>query len=158
MFTQARRLALWALVLVAVVGCTRSKPDPKARARQFLAAFEAAVEAGDLGEVKDHLAPGYHDDHGHDRRQMLAMLQLHLLQSRSVHALVRIQKLHVEVSGRARCTLLVAVGARPIPTAEVAESVRADAFSVQLVLDPDGDAFQIAEARWQRAGLSSFFD
>lgn len=160
---MTRRRALALLLLAATValgpGCTKKPPDPEAEIAALIARVEAAVEAGDLGEIKETLADDYADPKGNDKAALVGMVQLQLLRRRSIHVISKIDRIIVQPDARsATAVVFAAAGATPIAGLDALGDVRADLFELTLTLARPDDDWLVRAVRWKRAGAGDFAD
>lgn len=158
---MTRTMAAWvwmmALGLVAAAGCSKKEVDPVAQVEAQIAALEAAVEAGDLDAVDEIVADSYSDPRRNDKGKLIGMLQVRLLQRRSVHVLSRIGEVRITEGGsEAAADVLAAVGSVPIAGIEALARLKADVFRLRLNFERDGDEWRLRSAVWSRAGRDAF--
>lgn len=138
-------------------GCKRKVVDPVEAVRAAVVAIEDAVEAGDLGAVRERVSEGYSDPQGNDKGGLVGMLQVRLLQRRSVHVMSRIGEIRIIDEGEgATAEVLAAAGSVPIAGVEALASLNADLFRLDLEFERDGDEWLLRSARWRRASRGEF--
>lgn len=147
-----RRLAALALLV-----CACAPADaPETRVRAVLAALEAAVEARDVGAMKDALSPDYKDAQGNDRRAVLGMATAHFMRNQSVYVLSRIRSLEIPEPGFARADALVALAGVPIRDPLSLPGVNADLYRFDVRLREEAGTWRIVSAAWQPATAADF--
>jgi hypothetical protein len=139
-------VAPWALAC-------RKRASPEDRVRALLASLEQAVQAGDLGPVREALSPLFSGNDNLDKAGALAALQLRLRSQKQIYLFTRI--LNVETAaGEAGAELLVAMAGVPIPGPEALPRLEADVYRFQLALLEDVDApqgYRVKTAAWSPA-------
>ncbi len=147
----------WVLGLLLVVGCSKKVVDPVEQVEAQIVALEDAVEAGDLDAVDEIVADGYSDPRRNDKGKLIGMLQMRLLQRRSVHVFSRIGEVRITEGGdEAAADVLAAVGSVPIAGIEALARLKADVFRLRLNFERDGDDWRLRSAIWSRAGRDAF--
>ena len=147
-------------VSVLALACSSKPRDPEAEVRAAVEALEEAVEARDVGLVKDLLADGYQDDRRNDKRALVSTLQFLFLRKQSIHVLVTINDIELVGEDRATVALVAAAAGVPIANASVlAKLSSADIFDMRFDMVRDGGDWKVTGAKWKRASgdLSRLF-
>lgn len=137
------RLCALALALTA---CTRA-PDEE-RIRTALAELETAVEAKQLGPVREHVLEQFSAQGGAvDRQAFLNLIRAAFLTNQSVE--ISISDIRIQIAGgRAEVSakvLMLGGSGRLLPE-------RGQVYAVDSVWRLDGDEWKVHQAEWQ-AGL-----
>lgn len=150
-------LSLLVLGALGALGCKRAPADPVEQVRAAIVGLEEAVEAGEVGAVKDRISDAYRDPQGNDKGGLVAMLQMRVLQKRAVHVFSRIDEIRITDGGEgATAEVLAAAGSVPIAGVEALASLNADLFRLDLDFERDGDDWLLRSARWRRASRGEF--
>ncbi|HTO69461.1 MAG TPA: hypothetical protein VMR31_06335 [Myxococcota bacterium] len=145
---------LGALILLA---CACAPADaPETRVRAVLVGLEAAVQARDVGALKDALSPDYKDAQGNDRRAVLALATAHFMRNQSVYVLSRIRSLEIPEPRFARADALVALAGVPIRDALSLPGLNADLYRFDVRLREESGEWRIVSAAWQPATAGDF--
>ncbi len=144
------------LIAAATAGCG-GPSDPEAKLRRTLEDAEAAVEAKDLGAVKDVIAETYADDVGHDKRELTRYLAGLLLRNQAVHVATRIRDLRLESAERAQVEMIAALASGPIEVPTDLARLRADVYHLEFRFASIDDRWQMVHARWRPAAASDLF-
>ena len=148
--------AALAFVLAFALACGRAEETPEERVRAALAAIEAAAEAREPGDIKDHISESYQDEHGNDRRAVLGIATGHVMRNKSVYILSRIGEIEFPDPATARVDALVALAGTPIEDAAALAGVRADLYRFDVQLREEGGTWRVTSAAWRPAALSDF--
>jgi len=145
------RLLLLSVALLALA-CSSKPRDPEAEVRAAVVALEEAVEARDIGRIKELVADGYQDDRRYDKGKLVSTLQFIFLRRQSIHVLVNIRGIELDGADRATVELVAAAAGMPIANASVlAKLSSADVFDLRFELVRDGGDWQVTKAKWKRA-------
>ena len=154
--TRLAALALAAL-LVVPTGCSKAPTDPRVEIEKLIGQVEEAVEASDIGAIKDVLADDYVDPKGNDKAGLVAMLQFRFLRKRAIHVFSQIDDITVEADGKsARATVMAAGGSTPIAGLEALGQVRADILRLTISFARPDDEWQVTSVSWKRASAGDF--
>lgn len=150
------RLALAALcVLIVLCACGGPSGTPETRIKSLISRAGHAAEARNISVFKDITSDRYHDRRGYDRRQILQLVQLVLLENRRIHLLSVVRHLNVK-QGTAHARVLVAMAGQPIqsPQALLNMHARLMRFDVDFVLE--GNEWRVRAVDWYPAKLGDF--
>lgn len=151
---MTRRHLLAGLLLVA---CRRKRRAPEELVRDQIFTLEEAVEAKDLGPIKDALSEQFKGGEETDRRAVIGLLQMTFVRHPSIHLLVRINGIEVIGPGQVRAELLVAMASVPVRDPQELPRVQADLYQFVLTFSEEQrDTFRIIAATWGPARLEGF--
>lgn len=146
---SAARLLVCAVLLgtgAGALGCGGEPETPEGQVRALLEELETAAEAGDVGEVKDHVSERYEDRFGHDHRELAAFLTLQVMRHGDRHLLLRVRDVALRDDGRVTVLTHVGLAGRGGPS-----PLSADVYEVELdFVDEDG-TWRVSWADWKRA-------
>jgi len=149
-----RRLLLTALFLAA---CRRKRRAPEELVRDSILTLEEAVEAKDLGPIKEALSERFKGGEETDRRAAIGLLQMTFVRHPSIHLLVRINGIEASGPGQVRAELLVAMASVPLRDPQELPRVQADLYRFVLTYaEEERDTFRIVGATWGPARLEGF--
>jgi hypothetical protein len=155
--TMHRILPILLLALALVAGCRGETGTPEARIRAVIGEIAAAVEAKDIGGVKDHVAEDFEDGHGRDRRELGQLLTFHTMRNRDVHVMTRVKNVTIREDGRAAVELVAATAGRPLPDAMPTAGLRADVYRIDADFEERGGEWQLTWAQWTPATPAELF-
>jgi len=154
---KTRSLAARVVVALAtLLACSGDSTTPEEQVRTALAAIEAAAEARDVGELKEHVSEAYADARGQDKRAVSGLAAFHFMRNQSVHLLTLVRDVELPTPGEARATALVAMAGRPIPGPEALAGLRADLYRFELELREEDGAWRVTGADWAPAAAEEF--
>jgi hypothetical protein len=154
---KTRSLAVRVVVALAtLLACSGEPATPEDRVRATLAAIEAAAEARDVGELKEHVSEAYADARGQDKRAVSGLAAFHFMRNQSVHLLTLVRDVELPTPGEARATALVAMAGRPIPGPEALAGLRADLYRFEVELREEDGAWRVTGADWAPAAAEEF--
>lgn len=150
------RAAHLALGVVLALGCG-DPADPETRLRQRLEEIERAVEARDLGDVKEHISEGFHDDAGRDKRELTRYLAGILLRNQNIHLATRVRELEVGPEGEGHVKMIAALASGPIASASDLAQLRADVYRFEFSFVDEVGEWRLGHARWRPASAADLF-
>jgi ketosteroid isomerase-like protein len=153
---MARALSILLSPLL-VLGCQGDAESPEARIRAVIAEIAEAVEAKDVGRVKEHVADDFEDAHGRDRRELAQLLTFHTMRNQNVHVMTRIRDVVLREDGRAAVEIVAATAGRPIPEAMPSAGLRADVYRIEADFEDRGGDWLLVWAQWTRATPAELF-
>ncbi|HBI14456.1 MAG TPA: hypothetical protein DDY20_02895 [Desulfobulbaceae bacterium] len=149
-----RSLVLLALFFLAACGPGDS---PEEQVRQYVAAAEAAVEARNLGGLKELITEQYQDEQGRTRRDIVAIAARYLYANKNIHVLTRIEGLAVSAPGQARLTVYAALTGQNVSDLDALLNMQADLYRFDLELVRMDGEWQLLRAEWRPARGEDFF-
>ncbi len=148
--------ALLAVGVALALGCG-GPADPEARLRLQLEQIERAVEARELGDVKDAIAGDFRDDAGRDKRELTRYLAGILLRNQSIHVATRVQALSIDPTGEGQVEMIAALASGPIASASDLAQLRGDVYRFEFsFVDAEGQ-WRLRHARWRPAVPADLF-
>lgn len=156
------KVTLWFVAAVAVGlianGCSRDKTSPEQQVLRTIAQGLAAAESRSVDALEERVASNFQDNHGNDRRRILALLRIYFLQHQSIHLFAQTKSIRFPDPHTADAVVVVAMAGQPIETAEAAERLRANIYRFELrFVSNGGSAWKVARANWDFAQLSDLF-
>jgi hypothetical protein len=151
-----RAVATLLLTAVLLAGCGADPDTPEAQIESLFDRAEHAAEAADVGALRDMVSDAYSDEFGYDRRTVLRLAQLHILQHRSVHLLRQTRELSFPQPDRAIASVLVAMAGTPLPNRDALAAAHADLYRFDIELALENGDWVVTGAKWRRAQLSDF--
>ncbi len=152
-----RALVLAAAAALALLACSRGPDSPEDAVRAALAAIEQAAGDRDVDGVRARISDGYKDSRGNDKAAVVQVAAYHLLRNQVVHTFSLIQSVEIDEAGDARASVLVAMAASPIPSAEALLAVNADLYRFDVSLrEEEPGLWRVVSAKWQPAALEDF--
>lgn len=139
---------LAATLLAFVAGCG-GESSPEDAVRAVVDALESAVEARDVGDLMEHVSPGYRDAYGSGRQEASRYARGYFIAHQSIHLLTRVESIEFPSLEEARAKVLVGMAGRDADAASAWElAAELYDFDVTLVRE-DGD-WKVTYAQWQR--------
>ena len=146
------------LALVFFGGGCGGPADPEAKLRTLLEETERAVEARDLGPVKDAIAEAYRDDAGRDKRELVRYLAGIILRNQNIHLATRVQALSVDAGGeRGDVTMIAALASGPIASLADLTRLRGDVYQLEFSFVDEAGVWGLSHARWRPAVPEDLF-
>lgn len=150
------RAAQLALGVVLALGCG-DPADPESRLRQRLEEIERAVEARDLGDVKEHISEGFHDDTGRDKRELTRFLAGILLRYQNIHLATRVRELEIGPAGEGHVEMIAALASGSVASASDLAQLRGDVYRFEFSFVEEDGEWRLAHARWRLAKAADLF-
>jgi hypothetical protein len=122
--------------------------------RAALAALEAAVEARDVGAIRELVSDSYRDMEGRDERALAGLASFHFMRNQAVYALVRVHAIELPAPDRARVEAVVALAGTPIDDAESLLDARADLQRLTAEFVEEDGSWRVVAATWRPAALA----
>jgi hypothetical protein len=144
---------LFALFLAAC----GSGETPEEQVKQFVAAGEEAVEARNIGDVKQLISEIYSDRQGRTRRDLVAVSARYILANKNIHVLTRIGELTFPAENKAMLQLYVAMTGQNVSDLDALLNMQADLYLFDLELVREGQEWKLLNADWRRARGEDFF-
>jgi len=154
--TSVPKIFLALAFTLGLVACSGHSDTPQAQIEALFDRAEHAAEAADIGALRDMVSDAYHDEYGYDRRTVLRLAQLQILQHRSIHLLRQTRELSFPQPGRATASVFVAMAGTPLPDRDALATARADLYRFDIELALEGDDWVVTGAKWRRAQLADF--
>ncbi len=142
--------------LVAALGCG-GPDDPEARLRARLEAIEAAVEAREVGDVKDAIAEDFRDAGGRDKRELTRYVAGMLLRHQTIHVVSRVRELAVGGDGTGRVEVIAALASGPIASAADLTQLRGDIYRFEFEFVDRDETWLLQHAQWRPAQPADLF-
>lgn len=153
MRTRASHLVLGAAL---VLGCG-GPADPETKLRQRLEEVERAVEARDLGDVKEAIAEDFRDDAGRDKRELTRYLAGILLRNQNIHLATRVRELSIGPAGEGRVDMIAALASGPITNVSDLAQLRGDVYRFEFSFVDEAGEWRLGYARWRPASAADLF-
>jgi len=154
----AGKLLLLAAISAAILLAACGGPELPAeeQIRILNGEAETAVEAKDVGTLKDFIADDYSDERGYDKNAMVRIAQLYLLGHQAVYAHTLIKSLVIIDENNAAAEVLAALAGQPISSADQLFDMRADLIRFEVGYVFDGDEWRVHNLKWRRAMVEDF--
>jgi hypothetical protein len=128
-------------------GCGGS--DPNAELKELVAAAETAAEERDGGFFRDLIAPGYRDERGRNRDELLNLIRGYLLAHSNIEIITYVDEIVIESAEAAR--VVVRAGMAGQRAGEpLLGGIEGQLYRIELKLSND-DSWRVTEASWQPA-------
>lgn len=158
MTMKSIRLCYTAIViLVLVLTACRSGDTPEEKVWRFVAAGEEAVEARNIGDVKDLISEKYLDEQGRTRRDLVALSARYLYANKNIHVLTRIGELTFPAENRAMLQLYVAMTGQNVSDLDALLNMQADLYLFTMELVREDEEWKLLKADWHHARKEDFF-
>lgn len=141
------------LVMLVGVACSAS---PERAVRTRIDDAVALAEERALGKLRDFVSPSYHDARGHDRRELLGLVALHMRGADSRHFFVRTRSVRVTGAARAEARVMLAIADVPIANPRALERMSAELLAVDLKLAEESGEWKVTYADWRSVSLGEF--
>lgn len=142
--------------VLALAGCGGPELPAEEQIRRLNTEAENAVEAKDVGALKDFIADDYADESGYDKNAVIRIAQLYLLRHKAVYVFTLTKSLVIIDENNAAAEVLAALAGQPVNSADQLFDMRADLvrFQVGYVLE-DGE-WLVRSVDWRRATAEDF--
>ena len=124
---------------------------------QSIAEIESRFEQRKLGLIVEYVSENYKDDTGRTLRDIKRAIQMQLMRHKSLYVFSSIKEVQwSEDNNNAKVEIAAAMGGKPIQSASILTSVRADMikFTVDFILEDE--VYKIKAATWTWADPSDF--
>ncbi len=148
--------ARFVLGVVVLLGCG-GPADPEVKLRALLEEIEEAVEARDLGGVKDAISEEFRDDAGRDKRELTRYVAGILLRNQNIHLATRVRELSIDADASGHVALIAALASGPIASASDLAQLRADVYRFEFSFVDEEGEWRLLHARWRPAVPADLF-
>jgi len=145
---------VWAVSLLAA--CGGPELPAEEQIRQLNSDAETAVEAKDVGTLKDFVSDDYTDERGFDKNALIRLAQLYLLRHKAVYVFTLTKSLVIIDENNAAAEILVALAGQPISSVDQLFDLRADLIQFEVGYEHDGDEWQVRSLKWRHATADDF--
>ncbi|MCL7487445.1 MAG: hypothetical protein M8357_04630 [Desulfobulbaceae bacterium] len=145
------------LLLVLILAACGGGDTPEEQVRKFVAAGEEAVEARDIGDVKELISEKYSDDYGRTRRDLVALSARYILSNKNIHLLTRTGELSFPAEDRALLQLYVAMTGQNVSDLDSLLNIQADLYRFDLELVREDKEWKLVKGDWRPARGEDFF-
>ena len=150
------RVAHVVLGAALALGCG-GPAAPEAKLRLLLEELEHAVEARDLGDVKEAIAEDFRDDTGRDKRELTRYLAGILLRNQNIHLATRVRELSIDPAGEGQVRMIAALASGPIASASDLARLRGDVYRFEFSFVNQSGEWRLHHARWGPATAADLF-
>ena len=145
-----------ALLALSLLSCSGDTTPPEEQIRKLNSDAVIAVEAKDVGALKDFIVDGYKDERGYDKSALVRLTQLYLLGHKAVYIYTLTKSLQVIDSDNAVAEVIAAMAGQPIKNADQLFDIRADLVRFVVVYVRQDSEWKVENVRWQRATVDDF--
>lgn len=142
--------------LLALAGCGGPELPAEEQIRRLNAEAANAVEAKDVGALKDFVADDYSDENGYDRNAVIRIAQLYLLRHKAVYVYTLTKSLVIIDEDNAAAEVLAALAGQPVNSADQLFDMRADLIRFQVGYVREDDEWLVRSVDWRRATAEDF--
>lgn len=148
-------LFIWLLSLAA---CTDEQELTKEQIlMQSIVELERRFEERKLSKIVEFVSVNYQDNSGRKLKDIKRAIQMQIMRHTTLYVFSTIQDIQWHNDENATVKITAAMGGKPMKSASILTSVRADMinFTVEFVLEDK--VYKIKSAIWTRAEPSDFF-
>jgi|GEM_PF-3416463 len=141
---------------ITLINCSGTDELSKEqRLRQSITALENHFEERKLSKILEYVSEDYQDDQGRKIRDIRRVIQMQIMRHKSLYVFSAIKSVEW-IDENAKVEIAAAMGGKPMESASILTSVRADMikFSVDFVLEDD--VYKVKGATWSWAVPSDF--
>jgi hypothetical protein len=140
-----------------LVSCSSEKELTKDQLlSQSIAEIESRFEQRKLGLIVEYVSESYKDETGRTLKDIKRAIQIQLMRHKSLYVFSTIKDVQWSDDNNAKVEIAAAMGGKPIESASILTSVRADMikFTVDFVLEDD--VYKVKAATWSWAEPTDF--
>ncbi|HFC31058.1 MAG TPA: hypothetical protein ENJ44_08465 [Oceanospirillales bacterium] len=155
--TSVSRFGLCLFLVFTLAACSNDDELTKEQVlKKSIADLESRFEARSLSQISEYVAEDYQDEQGRKLRDIKRIIQMQLMRHKSLHVFSTINSISWQDDNHATVEITAAMAGKPIKSASVLTSIRADMvkFTVQFVRHQD--KFKVQSAKWRWAEATDF--
>jgi hypothetical protein len=151
------QIPLFIVCTLMLVSCSSEKVLSKDQLlSQSIAEIESRFEQRKLGLIVEYVSENYQDETGRTLKDIKRAIQIQLMRHKSLYVFSTIKDVQWSDDNNAKVEIAAAMGGKPIESASILTSVRADMikFTVDFILE---DAvYKVKAATWTWADPADF--
>lgn len=137
--------------LAMALACGGDPQSPEEQVRAVIEEIERAAEAGDVSAFRAVISESYQDEHGFDKRDLIAYVTFHVMRHTQRRFFARVRSIEIRDNGRAEVVAIAAISGRDVSGLEELATLNADVYKVDVDLDDEGDGeWRVVWAQWKR--------
>jgi len=151
------QIPLFIVCTIMLVSCSTEKVLTKDQLlKQSIAEIESRFEQRKLGLIVEYVSESYQDENGRTLKDIKRAIQIQLMRHKSLYVFSTIKDVQWTGDENAKVEIAAAMGGKPIESASILTSVRADMikFTVDFILEDD--VYKVNAATWTWADPSDF--
>ena len=153
----AKPLVLAAVCAVSLLAaCGGPELPAEEQIRNLNSDAETAVEAKDVGTLKDFVSDDYTDERGYDKNALIRLAQLYLLRHKAVYVYTLTKSLVIIDESNAAAEILAALAGQPISSVDQLFDLRADLMQFEVGYEREGDEWRVRSLKWRHAAVDDF--
>ena len=151
------QIPLFIVCTIMLVSCSTEKVLTKDQLlKQSIAEIESRFEQRKLGLIVEYVSESYQDENGRTLKDIKRAIQIQLMRHKSLYVFSTIKDVQWTGDENAKVEIAAAMGGKPIESASILTSVRADMikFTVDFILEDD--VYKVNAATWTWTDPSDF--
>ena len=151
------QITLFIVCILMLVNCSSEKELTKDQLLfQSIIEIESRFEERKLSRIAEYVSENYKDNKGRTLKDIKRAIQLQIMRHKSLYVFSSIKDVQWNDDNNAKVIIAAAMGGKPIKSASILTSVRADMIKFTVDFSLEDEVYKVKAATWTWADPSDF--
>jgi len=160
MISNMKKLILKSVIIfitLILISCSSEKELTKEQIlQQSIAEIESRFEERSLSKIVEYVSESYKDETDRNLKDIKRAIQIQLMRHKSLYVFSVVKNIEWTGDKLATVEIAAAMGGKPIESASILTSVRADMVKFTVDFALEDEVYKVQSAIWRRADPSDF--
>jgi hypothetical protein len=144
-------------ITLILISCSSEKELTKEQIlQQSIAEIESRFEERSLSKIVEYVSESYKDETDRNLKDIKRAIQIQLMRHKSLYVFSVVKNIEWTGDKLATVEIAAAMGGKPIESASILTSVRADMVKFTVDFALEDEVYKVQSAIWRRADPSDF--
>ena len=144
-------------ITLILISCSSEKELTKEQIlHQSIAEIESRFEERSLSKIVEYVSESYKDETDRNLKDIKRAIQIQLMRHKSLYVFSVVKNIEWTGDKLATVEIAAAMGGKPIESASILTSVRADMVKFTVDFALEDEVYKVQSAIWRRADPSDF--